>query len=74
MPTILTTTDKLRRDIKEIAERNMGGESLDHIAADRKYKCSRFLIQRVMQQELPEEFWIERVRRKARNGKVKSTK
>lgn len=72
MPSKLTTTDKLRRDIKKIAEDNLSGVSLDAIG--KKYKCSRFLIIRVMRQELPEDFWAERARRKARVGKVRESR
>ncbi len=66
----LTSTSRLRRDIQTIAADNMKGKSLDSIA--KKYKCSRFLVIRVMRELLPEDFWVDRARQKARVGKAKA--
>lgn len=65
----ITTSDKLRRDIQKIGERHMKGETLDEIC--KSYKCSRGLLIRIMQQELPEDFWAEKARRRARMSKLK---
>lgn len=67
-----TTTDKLRENIQEIAKLNMEGVSLDTIA--KKYGCSRFLVIRVMRQELPAEFWANKAMKKAEQGKKRELK
>lgn len=50
----------------------MEGVSLDTIA--KKYGCSRFLVIRVMRQELPAEFWANKAMKKAEQGKKRELK
>jgi len=57
----MTTTAKLRRDIKKLAARYMKGDSFQAIAND--YDCSYKLVERTMKQELPADLFAERRRK-----------
>ena len=67
----LTISDKLRRDIKKVGKRYMEGESLSSIGED--YGCGYKLVERIMKQMLPVEFFTEKKRREIEAEKKKLT-
>ena len=69
MATKLTISDKIRRDMDEIAARYKGGQSLRRIA--RGYRCNYKLVERLMKQLLPTEYFVEITRERIEREKQK---
>lgn len=76
MPTAtkeVTVSDRIRKDMPKIAERYKGGESLREIART-TYKCNYKLVERLMKQELPVEFFVSITRERIKKEKKKYAK
>lgn len=65
----MTITASIRKDMKKLAKRYLGGESFQSIAND--YGCSYKLVERTMKQELPAELFAERKRNEILQEKKK---
>ena len=65
----ITTSDRIRKDIKKIAKLYMNGESMVSIALS--YKCNRKLVERIMKQMLPVDFFVEKKRVEIEQEKLK---
>ena len=65
----MNISQKLRRDIKEIASRHMQGDSLSVIA--KEYGCSYKLVGRIMKQLLPVTYFTHKAQKQVVEEKRK---